>query len=85
MTRAAHATLHGDLARAFRLNPVGMVLFPIGMAALSFQALGWIMERPPLLRFDFGPRFAWVIAWIMISFMVLRNIPYWPFTLLAPF
>lgn len=85
MTRAARASLHGDLPLAFRMNPVGMILFPIAMAALTFQLIGWVRDRPPLFSFNFGARFAWATAGVMIVFAVLRNIPHWPFTLLSPF
>jgi len=85
MTRAAYATLHGDLPRAFRMNPVGMVLLPVGMMALALEGLGWVRNRPPPFRLNPGVKGAWALAWLMISFWVLRNIPVWPFTLLAPY
>lgn len=84
MTRAAYATLHGNLPQAFRMNPVGMVLFPIAMAGLAFELIGWVRDRPASFRLKVGPRVAWTIAYVMIAFWVLRNIPCWPFTYLAP-
>lgn len=85
MTRAAYATLHGDLPTAFRMNPVGMVLFPIGMAAIALESFGWLRNRPPPFRINPGVRGGWIIAWVMIAFWILRNIPVWPFTFLAPY
>ena len=84
MTRAAYSSLHGDVAHAFRMNPVGMVLFPIAMTGLGFELLGWVRNKPLPFRFNVGPRLAWTIAYGMIAFWILRNIPVWPFTLLAP-
>jgi hypothetical protein len=84
MTRAAYATLHGDLGRAFRMNPVGMVLLPVGMMALALESVGWIRNRPSRFHLNVGPKGAWALAWLVIAFWILRNIPVWPFTLLAP-
>lgn len=84
MTRAAHASLHGDLAAAFRFNPVGMVLFPLAMAGIGFELLAWVRERPNSFRLNVGPKISYTIAFVVIAFWILRNIPYWPFTLLAP-
>ena len=37
MTRATYAVLHGRFAEAFRLNPVGIILFPIAMIGLGIE------------------------------------------------
>ena len=66
MTRATHALMHGDVATAFRFNPVGFVLFPVALAATGLEAI------------------AWALVVILIGFWILRNLPWWPFTLLAP-
>lgn len=84
MTRAADATLHGNFAAAFRFNPVGMILFPLAMISLGLETVGWIREKPLPFHLRPGVRGAWVIVGIVISFWILRNIPAWPFTLLAP-
>jgi hypothetical protein len=85
MTRATYAALHGDLLKAFRMNPVGMVLFPVGMVALGLEASGWVRDRTPSCRLNPGAKGAWALAWLVIAFWILRNIPVWPFTLLAPY
>jgi hypothetical protein len=84
MTRAAHATLHGEIARAFRFNPVGMLLLPLACAGLGIELLGWIRGKPPNFRLSVGAAGGWVIVWVVIGFWVFRNIPAWPFSLLAP-
>ena len=43
MTRAAAAILHGDLAAAFRYNPVGFVLLPLALVGLVPEWLGWVI------------------------------------------
>jgi hypothetical protein len=85
MTRAAYATLHGDLAHAFRMNVVGMILLPLAMVGLGLELIGWVRGRPLPFRLDPGPKGSWTIAAVVLAFWVLRNIPVWPCTLLAPY
>ncbi len=84
MTRATHAALHGRMAMAFRLNPVGMVLFPVALLGISLELAGWLRGTPPPFSLRLGRLGAWVILCIILVFWVLRNIPAWPFSLLAP-
>lgn len=71
VTRAARALLHGDPGAAFRFNPLVMTLVPL--AAVAF-----------LLRVPMGARTAWCVVGLVLVFGVLRNLPGWPFVLLAP-
>ena len=84
MTRAAHATLHGRLGEAFRFNPVGMILLPLACVGVGLETLGWVRGKPLLFRLNVGATGAWLIVWIVLAFWVLRNLPWWPFTLLSP-
>lgn len=84
MTRAVHATLHGRLGEAFRFNPVGMVLLPAALIGLGLELLGWVRGKPLPLQFRAGGRWGWWIVGGLLVFWILRNIPTWPFTLLAP-
>lgn len=84
MTRAAHATLHGNIAEAVRFNPLGMILLPVAAVGLGIEMLGWIRGKPLPFRFQVGAAGAWAIAGVLIGFWILRNIPVWPLTLLAP-
>ena len=84
MTRAAHASLNGELAKAFRYNPVGMTLLPLLGLALSLELAGWVRGRPLKWRIPIGARGGIVLAVVVVGFGVLRNLPWWPFTLLAP-
>ncbi len=88
MTRALHNALHGRFGMAFSYNLLwpGIVFF----IAVSF--LMWfywlITGKNPFLtwtRFVKLPSWlGWMIVIILFSFWVLRNIPLYPFTLLAP-
>ena len=84
MTRAAHAVLHGDIAGAFRSNPLGVVLLPLAAAGLGVEALGWVRGRPMLLRLQPGGMMArWRVGVVLASWL-LRTLPWWPFSWLAP-
>lgn len=84
MTRAAHATLHGRIGEAFRFNPVGMILLPLACVGIGIEILGWVRGQRLPFRLNVGAAGAWAIVWIVLGFWILRNIPCWPFTLLAP-
>jgi len=84
MTRAAHATLHGRIGEAFHYNPVGMVLLPLALLGFGIEIAGWIRGKPLPFRLNVGVAGAWAIIWVVAGFWILRNLPWWPFTLLAP-
>ena len=84
MTRGSHALLQGDLLLAFRYNPVLMTLAGLGLLALLWELLARCSGKD----LPFRPRPRWGLLWavlsVLLAFWVLRNIPAWPFTLLAP-
>jgi hypothetical protein len=83
MTRAAHATLHGRIWEAFRFNPLGMVLWPLAGVAVALEVAGWVRGHPLKWRVVLGNRALWGLVWLVTGFWVLRNLPWWPFTLLS--
>jgi hypothetical protein len=84
MTRATFAALHGQLGLAFRCNPLGVVLLPLTVVGLALELAGWVRAKPPPFRLSLGRYGGWVIVWTVLAFWLLRNLPWWPFTLLAP-
>lgn len=84
MTRAIHAALHGRLAEALRFNPLGVMLAPVLIAWVGLQMPAWLRDSPQPPRFKIGPYAFWWILAVVLVYWVLRNIPQWPFTLLAP-
>ena len=83
MTRALHQLLHGHIASALAYNPLIAVIVPLGMYWLLSEVamLAWNRELP---RPRPTPRLLCSILVAMLAFGVLRNIPYFPFTVLAP-
>ncbi len=84
-TRAFHAMLHGHILEAFDYNllfPFVAVImfwfFLVGLTTLIFRKrVMWIPETFPLWA-------AILIAVVIVLFTILRNIPTWPFSILAP-
>ena len=84
-TRALHALVHGHILQAFDYN----ILFPfiviilawyylVGLTTLFFRRrVMWIPESLPT-KVTIG------MVVVIVLFTVLRNIPVWPFTILAP-
>ena len=82
-TRAFHYLLHGDFYGAFAMNPLGMLCLPFliygGVSYLSFQIRGRYLPRV------FIPgRWIWALGVLIVLYGVARNIPIYPFNLLAP-
>jgi hypothetical protein len=82
--RAGHELLHGHLDRALGYNALLVLSLPFLAWALAAQAGEAIAGRPVLPAYRLSGRQTKVVMWTFILFMVLRNIPLYPFTLLAP-
>ena len=83
MTRAAHALLHGHLGAALRDNALVTVALPAG---LSLGIWKWWARGTGRARGNWAWRPAW-IWWLLIgvgAFGIVRNLPWYPFTLLTP-
>lgn len=81
MTRALHALAHGDLIAALKMNPFGVAMVFIAPLMLLHTA-GW---RPSWLQSAMRPLFSPRLWLILLPFYwVARNLPFWPFHLLAP-
>jgi hypothetical protein len=82
-TRAAAALLAFDVAAALRFNPLFVGL--LGAAAFVGLRAVWRERRGrcPALG-DFPARWGWWLGAAVLAFVVLRNLPWWPFSWLAP-
>jgi hypothetical protein len=80
-TRALHALLHGNFQKAFSMNIVFVFALPVVLLLVLKQVikLPTSLLKPANFFSDARP---W--AWLLISFAVLRNLPWYPFNLLAP-
>ena len=83
LTRAFHALLHGDFTTALGFNalvPFFLLLFVyflVSMVLVAWRGRG-------LSANFYRPWMLWAIAVLFVLFAVLRNLPFYPFTLLYP-
>jgi len=80
-TRALHALLHGNIEKAFSMNPVFVLALPVVFLLLLHQITKLPSSLQTAVKF-FSDARPW--AWLLISFAVLRNLPWYPFNWLAP-
>jgi hypothetical protein len=84
--RAVHQLLRGNFMAAMRLNPLAMFMLPLFLVVIALDrvsvwrgaAIQWHRPRwvPAAWR--------WGVVILIVAFGILRNVPTWPFTLLAP-
>ena len=83
LTRGFHALFHGDVLTALHFNAllpifaflIGFVFVSLALIVVRGRGLSWRIF-PPASLYGFL-----VLA---VAFFVLRNLPFYPFTLLAP-
>jgi hypothetical protein len=81
--RALHSVFHGQLLDGLQYNPLAVLLLP-------FLAYGLLLRITQLWNVNVLPRVTLSSRFISLSlaavlvYMVIRNIPVYPFTYLAP-
>lgn len=81
--RAMHALLHGELGRAWAMNPLMIVMLPFIIYGLVSAGLLELRGRGlPEVRLPANCIRAFSV--IVILYGVARNLPLYPFDLLAP-
>jgi Protein of unknown function (DUF2752) len=81
LTRALHALVHFDLLRAIRMNAFFVLSSPI-LFLLAWRIYRPLPAKAEVLLKPFANPWPWVFA--VPLFAVLRNLPWYPFYLLAP-
>ncbi|MFD2256445.1 DUF2752 domain-containing protein [Luteolibacter algae] len=74
MTRGTYAFLNGRFLEGFLFNPVGIVLLPLGMIGVGLEVIGWARGKPLPVRLSPGRWGAGIIAGIVITWWIARNI-----------
>ena len=82
-TRAIHALLHGDLLGALRFNPLTL-LFIFILASYGIVYAIYLIKGKSFNASFINPVWIWLLLAVILLFWVLRNIPFYPFTLLVP-
>jgi hypothetical protein len=83
LTRGFHAFLHGDIPAALDYNLLSpVILFFFGFL---FVSLFLLAVRGRGLNFGFfNPKLIWGFFIFALAFGALRNLPFYPFTILYP-
>ncbi|OUL35915.1 hypothetical protein BV372_09335 [Nostoc sp. T09] len=81
--RALHQLLHGHILKAFELNPLMMLAMPyLVYSYVCYSAPIIIGAKIPQIFIK--PAWIWLVLKIILGYWVLRNIPFAPFSWLAP-
>jgi hypothetical protein len=81
--RALHQITRGHLATAFGLNPLLILSLPfVGYSFASRTSLA--LRGRSLRAFFIPPLFIWALLAVVIVYWVVRSLPAYPFSLLAP-
>jgi hypothetical protein len=83
LTRGFHALFHGDIVTALDFNALlpGFILL-LGSAFLSMAYFAVRGRKIPVNLLQ--PLGLWIFFYVMIGFGVVRNLPWYPFTILFP-
>ncbi len=82
--RAVHLLLHGDILGAFRFNPLLVLTLPILAYGLGITVANWIFGTNYRFMLFYSKLFIFGYFGLAIVYWVVRNIPIYPFNLLAP-
>ena len=79
--RSFHALLNGHILTAIDYNLLFILFLPLIIYFILAFALG---KKHPYSSFIYKSTFSFTVVIVVVSFWVLRNIPYTPFSWLAP-
>ena len=80
-TRCLYSLVHFDLPGAMAMNPLLVISLPFLFLMLLHMAGVRMKALDPLMRLLANPKF-WL--WVLPGYALLRNLPWAPFTALAP-
>ena len=81
--RAFHQAMHGNIAAAFGYNAFTMLALPAVACSLAVKGLCACRLSAPARMFNLGP-WTWALPVSILTFWLLRNLPFGPFNVLAP-
>ncbi|MFO0804752.1 MAG: DUF2752 domain-containing protein [Gemmataceae bacterium] len=83
-TRAVHAALNGRFVQSLAYNALAWVVLPIAGIALVRSLWVWYRNSQANVHRSGSTVWPWVIGGALLLYGLLRNLPWYPFTLLAP-
>ncbi|PVW15300.1 DUF2752 domain-containing protein [Marixanthomonas spongiae] len=82
--RALHQLAHFNIYGAFRYNPLLVLSLPILFYSVGIVIYNFINQTKYRVSFFYNNAFIYAYFGMVVLFWVLRNVPYEPFTYLAP-
>lgn len=82
--RAISSLLHGEILSALQFNVLLIIFLPILAYSAIITVLNVLTEKQWKQLIFYSPVFVKLVLVAVLAFAVLRNIPFLPFTLLAP-
>ena len=82
-TRASHSLLHGEFEQALAWNPLFVILLP-AIAYVLFRSAWQMWTGGPMPGYRFPIWVGKILLATVFLYWIVRNIPVYPFTLLAP-
>ena len=80
---AVHELLSGRILSALSSNALAVVAAPILLGAYLARVY-WLVTKKRLVKKPLRPVWIWMILAVIVLFTVARNIPVYPFSILAP-
>ena len=81
--RAFHQLLHGNLRNAMAMNPLAVLTLPF-LAYGAASQTNWVMRGRYLPRIFLPANWIRALCAVIVIFGIVRNLPAYPFWLLAP-
>lgn len=82
--RACYSILHGRFQDAFCYNPLMVILLPLLLLYIVARTLDWVITGGDHVDYKISIRFLVALLILVFVYWIVRNIPVYPFTLLAP-
>jgi len=82
--RALSALLHGDVFQAVSFNPLMVLSLPLLIYSAVVYTINVFATTPVQQKIFYSPVFIKTVLVVVVAFGILRNVPVYPFNLLAP-
>ncbi|SDE44904.1 Protein of unknown function [Ulvibacter litoralis] len=82
--RAIHQLAQGDVTTAFGLNPLMVLSLPLIIYAFGLKLYNYLFSTQLRVHLFYNPFFIYGYFGIVAIYWIARNIPMYPFTVLAP-
>lgn len=82
--RACYSILHGQFYQAFCYNPLLIILLPWLALYILISGMQWVIWGRETVSMRIPVWIPYVVLAIVLLYGIMRNIPIYPFTLLAP-